>query len=107
MDIEAFNHPTLVVGKWIHESLLLAKFSHTWKVLALEQLETGTTTGADMTELLFCLVVGNDGSGITTSNDNSGTVGGSLNVGIKERFRARGKVGELKDTSRTVPKDSL
>ena len=69
--------------------------------LALEKLETGTSTCADMAELVLAVVLGDDGSGVTTAYDDGCTIGSSLNGSVEEGLRTLGKLGELEDARRT------
>ena len=69
--------------------------------LALEQFETSTSTRADVAELVLTVVLGDDSSSVTTTNDDSGTVGRRLDSGFKESRRTLGELRELEDTRGT------
>lgn len=75
--------------------------------LALEQLERSTTTSRDVAEFLLLAGVGDDGSGVTTTNNDGRSVLDSLDTGLKEGRRALGESWELEDTSGTVPENCL
>ena len=76
----------------------LELFTH----LALKQLETGTSTSADMAELVFITIVSNNGRCITSTDDDSGTLLDGLDRCILERLRSSGKCWEFEHTRRTV-----
>ena len=54
--------------------------------LALEELETGTSAGGDVAQLVLGVVLRNNGGGITAADDDSGAVLRRLDGGIEQRF---------------------
>jgi hypothetical protein len=84
-----------------HDSLLLLrKLLHTREDLALEELETGTSTSGHVRELILGVVLGHDSRGVATAHDDNGTLGGGLNSGVEEGLGASGEVVEFEDTRR-------
>jgi hypothetical protein len=75
--------------------------------LALEELERSSTTGGNVAELVLLAGVGNDGSSVATSNNNSRSVLDGLDGSVEKGGGSLGKVGELEDTGGTVPEDGL
>ena len=69
--------------------------------LALKKLETGTAARADVAELIFRVILRNDGRGITTTNNHGCTVLCSLDRGIEKSLRTSRKCRKLKYTRRT------
>ena len=70
--------------------------------LALEELETGTSTSADVAQLVLRAVLRRNSGGITTANDDCRAILCSLNRRVKECFGALSELGKLEDTRRTV-----
>ena len=60
-----------------------------------------------MTQLVLNLVLGRNGSSVTTTDDNNSTRLSSRNGSIKSSLCSAGKGLQLKDTGGTVPEDSL
>lgn len=60
-----------------------------------------------MAQLVLLAGLSNKRSSVTTTNNDSGTVLGGLDTGIKKGVGATGKRGEFKNTSRAVPEDGL
>lgn len=87
--------------------LTLAESSNTGQLLALEKLQASATAGRDVAELVLNAILGSNGSGITTTNDNNLALLSSLNSGVKGGLGAVGELVELEDTSGAVPEDGL
>ena len=69
--------------------------------LALKELKRGTSTSADMAELIFSAVLSDNGGGITTTDNNSSTLLGSFDGSVEKRLGALSEFGELEDTGGT------
>lgn len=69
--------------------------------LALKELETGSTTGANVTEFVLGTIVGDDGGSVTTTDDDNGTILGSFDVGVEEGLGTLSECRELEHTSGT------
>lgn len=69
--------------------------------LALEKLETGTSSRADVAELVFAVVLGDYGSSVTTTDDDGGAVCGRFDSGLEESGGTLGELRELEDSRRT------
>lgn len=86
---------------------LLRKSGNTGKSLTLEKLERSTSTGRNVGELVLgAKLLGNSG-GITTTNDDGGTVVAGLDTGVENGLGTVGKGVKLENTGGTVPQDSL
>lgn len=70
--------------------------------LSFEQFQTGTTTGADMAQFVFSVVLSDDSRSIASTDDHNGSLLGSFDAGIKERLGASSEAGELENTRRTM-----
>ena len=66
--------------------------------LALKKLQTGTASRADMADCIFFVVLGNNSGGITSADDNGGTLIDSFDCRIQESLGAVGKSREFEDT---------
>lgn len=71
--------------------------------LALEKLQTGTTTSRDVAQFLLLTGVGNEGSGIPTTDDDGGTILDGLDTGVEKGVGALGEGWEFENTGGTVP----
>ena len=89
------------------DHLLTGQSSDTRQLLALEKLERGTATGRDVRDLVLDLVLGSDGSGVTTADDDDGAGLGGVDSGIEGLLGGVGEGLELEDTGGTVPEDGL
>lgn len=90
-----------------HGLVLLAELGNTRERLTLQELEGSTSTSADVGDLALVTELGDDGRGITTTDDDGGTVLNGLLGGSKEVLGTFSKGGELEDTSGAVPKNGL
>lgn len=54
--------------------------------LALEELKTSTSTGADVTELVLSSILSNNRGRIATTDDNGSTLASSLDGSIEKRL---------------------
>lgn len=87
--------------------LLTGQSGHTRQVLALEQLQAGSAASGNVAELVLDLVVGSNGSGVTTTNDDSLAGLGSLERSVHGLLGAVGELLHLEDAGRAVPQDGL
>lgn len=88
--------------------LLTRQSSNTGKLLALEQLQAGTSTSGDVAQLVLDAILGGDGSCVTTTDDdNLALVLDTIDNSIQGRLGTVGELLKLKDTSGAVPKDGL
>lgn len=60
-----------------------------------------------MGQLIFSIVLSDKSGGVTSSDNDGGTLLLSFNSGIQERQGSLGKVGEFKDTGGSVPENGL
>jgi hypothetical protein len=81
--------------------------SDTRKLLTLEKLKGSSTSGGDVGQLVLNTILLGDSSGVSSSNDDGGTLLSSLNSGVKSSLSSVGELVELENTGRTVPEDSL
>jgi hypothetical protein len=63
--------------------------------LSFQQLEAGTPTGADVTELIFRVVLCDNCCGISSPNNDYSAILSGFDVGIKELLRSPRKGREL------------
>jgi len=70
--------------------------------LSLQQLQACTAAGGDMAELVLGVVVGDNGGGITSSDDDGRATRGSFDVCIEQVLRAAGESWELEHAGRSV-----
>ena len=70
--------------------------------LALQELQGSTATSANVAELVLRVVLRHNGSGVTTTDDDSGAVLGSLDRRVEESLGALGELGELEDARGTI-----
>ena len=96
-----------VAGSFYLCDLLTRQSSNTGQLLALQQLERSTATGGNVGELVFDTVLGSNGSGVTTTDDNDGSGLGSLDSCVEGLLGSLGEGLHLEDTGGSVPKDSL
>lgn len=95
-------------SKKIGHYLLTGQSSNTGKLLALEELQAGTTAGRDVANLVLnTVLLGNGGSVTTTDDDDLAVLLDSVNDGVESGLGAAGELLELKDTGGTVPEDGL
>ena len=64
--------------------------------LSFQQLETGTPTGANVAELVFCAVLCNNSRGVSSPNDDHSAFTSRFEIGIEESPRSSGEGRELK-----------
>ncbi|KAI6777240.1 hypothetical protein HG530_001185 [Fusarium avenaceum] len=87
---------------------LICPSGNTGQLLALEELQAGTTTGGDVAELVLNAVLLGNGSGVTTTDDDDlAVLLDSVDNSIESLLGALGELLELEDTGRTVPEDGL
>ena len=70
--------------------------------LPLQQLQARTAASGDMAKLVLGVVVGDDGRGIPTSDDDGRTTCGSVNVRVEQVFRTPRESWILEHASRSV-----
>lgn len=87
--------------------LLLRQLGNTGQSLAFQQLQRSTTTSGNVAQFVLLTGLGDKGSSVTTTNNDSGAVLGGLDTGLEKGVGATSKRRELKDTSRAVPEDGL
>jgi hypothetical protein len=88
--------------------LLTGQSSNTGKLLALEELQAGTTAGRDVANLVLNTVLLGNGCGVTTTDDDDlAVLLDGVDNGVEGGLCAAGELLELKDTGGTVPKDGL
>ena len=114
MNVPVAPHDTLLLAELCNtrQRLHARNVSHTGRIwhgkfasvthLALEELETGTSTSADVAQLVLRAVLRRNSGGITTANDDCRPVLCSLDRGVEECLGSFSKLGELEDTRRTV-----
>jgi hypothetical protein len=88
--------------------LLTGQSSNTGKLLALKELQAGTTASRDVANLVLNAVLLGDGGGVTTTDDDDlAVLLDSIDDSVKSGLCAAGELLELKDTGGTVPEDGL
>jgi len=68
--------------------------------LALQEFETSTATRANVAQLVLGTVLGNDGGGISTANNDDCPIPRGFYVGLKERRGSFCKGGKFEHTGR-------
>jgi len=71
--------------------------------LALEQLQTGSTTSRDMAQFLLLSGIGNKSSGISTTNNDGRAILDGFDTSLQKGVGTLGESWELEDTGGTVP----
>lgn len=87
--------------------LLTGQSSNTGQLLALQKFKRGTTTSRNVRELVLSTVLGSNGSGVTTADDNDRARLSSLDSSVEGLLSSVGEGLHLKDTGGTVPEDGL
>jgi hypothetical protein len=88
-------------------NLLTRQGRDTGELLALQQLQAGTATSRDVAQLVLNTVLGRNGRGVTTSDDDSLSVLCGGNSAVQDRLGSIGEGLELEDTWWAVPEDGL
>merc|ERR1719313_789862 len=85
----------------------ISECRHSWQILALEQLQRGSTSGAAVGHLVLCAILLAGSGCVTTANNRGGACSSGCNDSVHEGLGANLELGHLEDTHRSVPDDGL